>query len=251
MTIDGYCHCGQSKHRPFEDVLQVMECADVERAVLCQHLGQYDNSYLVDAINRSNGRVTGVCLVDPSQADKIAELRRLHASGCFRGVRLLADWLSTGETLYAEAVRLGMTLVVYAPEGIRTTVSSVASFAEHNPAARIVISHLGNPRVVGDHLVAEEKLLDLSSLPGVYVLLSGLSQFCAYPYEPLHDLVRTVVQRFGKERVLWGSNFPVCGDEAAYLRDLFQVRCGFDFDPEEVRWVTGKTAERLWFEASY
>jgi hypothetical protein len=36
--IDGYAHCGLSKYRPVEDVLDVMRSAGVDRAVLCQPL---------------------------------------------------------------------------------------------------------------------------------------------------------------------------------------------------------------------
>ncbi len=42
--IDGYTPCGLSKYEPIEKVRKVMAGAGVQRAVLAQHLGEYDNT---------------------------------------------------------------------------------------------------------------------------------------------------------------------------------------------------------------
>ena len=57
MTIDGYCHCGISKYQPVDVVLRVMNKHAVDRAVLCQHLGEYDNSYLAEVVKDSSGTI--------------------------------------------------------------------------------------------------------------------------------------------------------------------------------------------------
>ena len=46
MIIDSYTHCGISKYLPIEDVSATMDRAGVHRAVLAQHLGEFDNSYI-------------------------------------------------------------------------------------------------------------------------------------------------------------------------------------------------------------
>ena len=53
--IDAYVHCGQSKYEPVESVLATMSVANVDRAVLIQHLEEYDNSYLRDAFMKDIG----------------------------------------------------------------------------------------------------------------------------------------------------------------------------------------------------
>src|ERR1051325_6796525 len=147
MIIDGYCHCGLSKYLPVDDVLHVMDRAKVDRAVLCQHLGEYDNGYLARVVAQYPDRFTGVCLVDPTQGAAVAELHRWHAMGCFHGVRLLTEWLASYEENYAEAARLGWIFVLYAPDGIASAIQPIQRFASRHPAARLVITHLGNPRV--------------------------------------------------------------------------------------------------------
>jgi predicted TIM-barrel fold metal-dependent hydrolase len=99
QLIDGYTHCGLSKYRPVEDVLAAMQSAGVTRAVLCQHLREYDNEYLAHVVASSPATFAAVCLVDPTSPTAAADLQKWHATGRFRGVRLLAQWLSDYQPL--------------------------------------------------------------------------------------------------------------------------------------------------------
>lgn len=245
--IDGYSHCGLSKYRPVEDVLAVMRTAGVDRAVLCQHLGEYDNEYLAQVVATYPATFAAICLVDPASPSAAADLEKWHATGRFRGVRLLAQWLSDYQPLWARAVDLGLTLVLYAPQGVAVAAPVIARFLAAHPTARLVVTHLGNPQLREGRLVDAE-LLRLSAVPGVFVQLSGLSQFCEYPHTELRDFIRAMIREFGAPRIYWGSNYPVCGDEAAYRRDLHQVTSGeWDLTPEQIEWITSRTAEEVWF----
>jgi L-fuconolactonase len=245
--IDGYSHCGLSKYRPVEEVLAVMHSAGVDRAVLCQHLGEYDNRYLAEVVAANPATFAAICLVDPTSPSAAADLERWHGTGRFRGVRLLADWLHDYESLWGRAVELDLTLVLYAPQGVAVAAPTIARFLQKHPSARLVITHLGNPQLRDGHLV-ETELLRLATLPGVFVQLSGLSQFCQYPHAEVHDFIRAIIREFGAPRVYWGSNFPVCGGEAEYRRDLLQITSGeWGLTAEQVQWITTGTAEKIWF----
>lgn len=245
--IDGYTHCGLSKYRPIADVLAVMRSTGVDRAVLCQHLGEYDNAYLAEVVASHPATFAAVCLVDPTSPSAAADLQKWHSSGRFRGVRLLAQWLSDYETLWTRAVELDLTLVLYAPQGMKDAAPAIARFAEAHPSSPVVITHLGNPQLSNGRLVDSE-LLRLAAHKQVYVQLSGLSQFCEYPHLELRDFIREVIQEFGASRIYWGSNYPVCGDAAAYRRDLLLVTSGeWNLTPEQIHWITSRTAEQLWF----
>ena len=50
VIVDGYSHCGILKYQPVEVVLDTTAQAGVDRAVLCQHLGEYENSYLSQVV---------------------------------------------------------------------------------------------------------------------------------------------------------------------------------------------------------
>ena len=248
-VIDGYSHCGISKYRPVEDVLDTMHAAGVDRAVLCQHLGEYDNGYLASVVAEHPDRFSAVCLVDPASPDWRRELRGVNAGGSFRGLRIVADTLHENFTLGAEALSLGLTLVVFAPDGVAPVLSPIRRLLAERADGTIVITHLGSPRIENDQMTAGWELLELAAEPGVFVTLSGQSMFCEYPYAELDDFVAKVIHSFGATRLMWGSNYPVCGTADEYRRDLALVTSGaWDLGPAEVAQITGETARRLWFE---
>lgn len=249
MIIDAYAHCGISKFLPLENVLAVTDQANVSRAVLCQHLGEYDNTYLADVVGRYPKRFAAVCLVDPDGPEAIQELGRWQATGRFRGLRIVAQTLESNQSLCVEAIRLGLNLVIYCPGGIVPALPALRRLLEQRSDGTIVISHLGDPQMEEDRLVSGRQLLELASEPSIYVQLSGLSMFCEHPYAPLDDLVSEVIRSFGPRRILWGSNFPVCGDAEAYIRDLQMVLDGsWSLQDEEIEWITRRTAASIWFD---
>src|SRR5215472_15919032 len=141
MLIDAYAHCGISKYLPLPDVLAVMEKAGVDRTVLCQHLGEYDNRYLADAVAQNRDRFAAVCLVDPDQPTAIEELRKWNATSRFRGLRVVGEWLKRNPRLCLEAMDLGMNLVVFTPEGIAGTMPDILNLVRQRPNANIILSH--------------------------------------------------------------------------------------------------------------
>jgi predicted TIM-barrel fold metal-dependent hydrolase len=44
--------------------------------------------------------------------------------------------------------------------------------------------------------------------------------FCPYPHTLLYPLLAEASERFGTSRLVWGSNYPVVGDEQDYASDL-------------------------------
>jgi L-fuconolactonase len=249
VTVDAYAHCGREKYLPVEALEAVMSEGGVECAVLCQHLGQFDNSYIASLLESRPGRFAGVALVD-HRADRwgesVAEVGRLG----FRGLRITSDALRERPMLPHAAASAGLTLVVYAPEGVGAIAESLRALALAHPRAAFVISHLGNPMVEDGVLRYGDELVDLADLPNVKVLVSGLAMFCPFPYTPLDHLVTEVVEAFGPERVMWGSNFPVCGAAVVdYLRELYLVRSAerWEISAEAAAAMSDTTARRLWF----
>jgi len=248
VIIDGYSHCGILKYQPVEVVLDVMTKIGVDRALLCQHLAEYDNSYLAQVVRNHPERFAAVFLVNPADANAVEKLRYWNDTEQFRGVRLLAEWMEPYFPLWKEAVQLGLRLVLYAPDGIAEVVPTIRRLLRECPGGRVVISHLGNPKLVHGELVAGSELFQLDQEAGVFVLISGLSMFCAYPYPELKEFVSEVIHRFGPDRLIWGSNFPVCGDQNAYRRDLTQLRSGeWGANSDEIQTIAGGTAKKLWF----
>ncbi len=245
--IDAYCHCGVSKYLPVTNVLKVMESAGVDRAVLVQHMGELDNTYLSEVITEYPDRFAGVGLVDPL-ADWQSALTSLLDSGCFQGLRIVTDTISSQSELCATALDLGLVLIVYVDKSMSSAVGPIQRLVAGRKSATVVLSHLGAPRFEQGHLAGGWEVLELATEPSVYVTLSGQSMYCTYPYLPLDEFVAELIQSFGADRIMWGSNFPVCGDAAIYQRDLALLRPGaWGLTSSEIDQILNTTAEFVWF----
>lgn len=247
--IDGYTHCGLSKYEPIERVREVMESAGVARAVLVQHLGEFDNGYLARIAGADSERFAAVCLVDHTRTDCIETLRRWAATGSIRGVRLTTEVLTARPELFAAAAELDLVVVLYAPDGIVASAKHVRASLEQRPQTRLVITHLGNPKPTdGPGFNAYDEVFALARFPNVYFQLSGMKMFCPWPHRELYPLIDKAAEHFGTSRLYWGSNYPVVGDAGDYHRDLDLLLGGLLPLPREaIADVAGGNALRLWF----
>ena len=248
-TVDAYTHCGLSKYTPIEDVRRTMEAADVERAVLAQHMGEFDNTYIGSVCAADPQRLAGVCRVDHTSDQSVRKLRACRDAG-FKGVRYPSDVLRDAPHLFDEAADLGLILVLFFPDGIAGCVDDLRAFLKRCSGARAVITHLATPDLAVDpNLDGCRRQLELAEFESVHVQVSGMKMFSDYPHEPLHGLVAEVAESFGTSRLLWGSNYPVVGDVEDYRRDLqLLLDGGLPVPREAIPAIAGGNAVRLWFQ---
>ena len=73
----------------------------------------------------------------------------------------------------------------------------------------------------------------------------------SYPHEPLYPLLAEAAARFGGARLLWGSNYPVVGDEQDYRNDLqLLLDEKLPFPDTDIPAIAGGNARSLWFGTS-
>lgn len=80
-----------------------------------------------------------------------------------------------------------------------------ARLAHAVPEARLVLDHLGNPTTADDEWRAGMQAL--AECPNVFVKLSGTAHLAT---DDLRALVDVALELFGSERLLFGSDWPVC-----------------------------------------
>jgi L-fuconolactonase len=247
--IDAYAHCGLSKYEPIEKVRETMAAAGVSRAVLVQHLGEFDNSYIASVVASDPEHFAGVLLVDHRAENMADTLGQSVASGHFRGLRLTAEALLASPGLFALAGDLGLAVVLYAPQGVRPILRQLQKELQSAPFTRLVITHLGTPTLDGSKLdESSNAVLELSRFANVYLQLSGMKMFCPYPHEPLYPLIDQALAAFGAKRILWGSNYPVVGTQDDYAADLRLLLDGrLPIPREAIAQIAGENARRLWF----
>ena len=106
MIIDSHTHAGTSWFEPVETLIHQMDANGVQKAVLIQHGGMYDNSYLLDCAARHNGRFSVVGMVDEASPTAPDELAGWAERGV-TGVRLTP---SSPESLWKAASEIGLTV---------------------------------------------------------------------------------------------------------------------------------------------
>jgi L-fuconolactonase len=95
-------------------------------------------------------------------------------------------------------------------------------FVDKHPNQVFVVDHLAKPRV-RFHAVSPwaENLRELSKRPNVYCKISGLATEAdhkKWTEQQLDVYIETVLSAFGPERVMFGSDWPVCLLAISYRR---------------------------------
>jgi L-fuconolactonase len=249
-VVDGYCHCGQRKYLPIERVDRIMKRHGVSRAVLVQHLGEYDNSYITDIVRQEPARFAGAFLVDPDGEKVAEELQRWGEGPTFRGVRMPVSTFATRPMIWHQAAELRLNLIVYVDAALAPLAQSLDEFARAHPQSPIVISHLG---ILDRESAADSKdcgtILALAARPNIFLLVSGMHMFAPPDYAQLESRIRKLSAAFGRHRILYGSNFPVMEEESVYAREIELIATGRLGIPVEWRVaVLAENARRLWFD---
>jgi L-fuconolactonase len=141
---------------------------------------------------------------------------------------------------------LAYDILVYArqlPEAI--------DFAAAFPAGRFVLDHLGKPEIRAGAFDAWRRNLDrLAALPNVYAKLSGLvTEADPGRWTPasLGAYIHAALDAFGADRLMAGSDWPVCTVAGSYRDVMDVVAAAIDGrTAAEREAVLGGTARRFW-----
>jgi predicted TIM-barrel fold metal-dependent hydrolase len=227
-------------------LLAAMDDAAVDQAVLVQFVGGYgyDCTYAADAVAAGNGRLRLCVAVDMYGADPAADLRALATSASPQVVRVFgvgADdpvWLTDGRAaaVWAAAAETGIGIVATLWD---RDLHHLRPLVEAHPTVTVAIDHCGFVDFSGD----VSPLLDLADLPAVHVKVSS------HVLGPLEDpavAVDLLADRFGADRLVWGSDYPQTEGTYAGMVELAR-RAARNLDEGEREDFLGGTARRLWF----
>jgi predicted TIM-barrel fold metal-dependent hydrolase len=234
---------------------QVLTEHQVERAVLVQPVypGE-DNSLVADAAARDPEVFAAVCVVDPRKPDAAERLAYWVTDRGCRGLRLrpkvAGEERCFGDAstfpLWQEAERLEIAVNLLCNF---EHLLAAAQLAERFADVPIIIDHLAHPRLptTAGRLAP---LLRLAQFPRVYVKATGYYYFSAeaYPYRDCLDVVRAVYDRFGADRLLWGSDFPHVTQRMGYTAALAMIAEQFTWlSADERQRILGQNALRLYW----
>jgi L-fuconolactonase len=230
-------------------LLSTFDQAGVARGVVVQpSVHGSDHAYLLGALDGADGLLAGVCLAEPEDPGWLEVLESLASSRRIRGVRMPLirapeGWLDrAGDPIFELARRAGWVVGPFLrPEQL----AGLRPFLERFPDVPVVIDHLARIDVLGDRRAdGLAELCTLAAYPQVAVKASALPAVSAGL-----DEIRTVLEGYGPERVLWGSDYPPTLQHGPYGDGLRMLRVALrDEPPETVAAVLGGNAARLYLD---
>jgi L-fuconolactonase len=200
----------------------------VARTVLVQSQEDArDTDWLLD-LAEADDTVAGVVgWADLGAPDAAARIAALAAKPKLKALRpmvqdKLADWYDDPvlETAFAAMVEHGLRLdaLVRVPH-----LAALDRLAERFPQLAIVIDHAAKPHIDAEDGYAEwhAAIAPLAARPNVFCKLSGLLTECgSAPAEAIGPYVGAILELFGPERTMWGSDWPVLELAAGYCEWL-------------------------------
>ena len=130
-------------------------------------------------------------------------------------------------------------------------LDQIGTIAATHPKLKLVIDHCAgvpNATTPRESFVHLPRLLELARLPNVYVKLSGLPSHSEKPspYPDLDPIVHRVVDAFGANRCMFGSDVTRFHGEKllSEIVDQFRVGCPF-LTREQREEILGLTAARV------
>lgn len=240
LIVDSHCHVSPCWYEPVESLADQMDRNGVDKAVLIQMQGQYDNDYQFECERGYPGRFASVVLVDTSEPDAPRRLEGLAALGA-KGVRLRPD---DPLTVWQAAADLGLVVsCLGSPPAFASP--AFADVLDSFPRLPVIIEHLGGI-TAWDELSTEavrDAVLALSRFPNAYMKIHGLGEFCRrkvpvaspFPFDPAGlPLLHRACDAFAG-RVMWGSDFPPVSSREGYANALHFPMSELESRPQSER----------------
>ncbi|WP_326613652.1 amidohydrolase family protein [Streptomyces scopuliridis] len=234
--------------------------AGVSATVLVQTIGVPEETPEFLAAADGSDLVAGVVgwtdLTAPGVADTLAALRELPGGDRLVGIRHQVQGEPDPEWLLRPDVRRGLAAVaaaglVYDLVILEHQLPAATKAAELLPGLTFVLDHLGKPPIAGGATEPWAGLVrELAARPNTVCKLSGMvteAAWDSWTAEGLRPYADTVLDAFGPERLMFGSDWPVCRLAATYGEVLDAARTVTDGLSEDERdAVFRDTARRVY-----
>ncbi|MFB6075502.1 MAG: amidohydrolase [Haloarculaceae archaeon] len=247
-----------------ERLLADMDAAGVDESIVVGYpiYDWTDNDYTVSAAE-ANDRLYGVAMIDQFAEDADETLRSVMSHDGMLGFRLGAvcpydemwerfdydqTWLreAIAEAEFWEAaVETDAVVQIMAHT---SQLDQALELVEAYPELRYTFDHFAHADAEDDPATSFAGFEPLSEYDNVTVKLSEIAHTSneAYPYEDAFDHVRWLLDAFGRERVLWGSDFPNVSHPEFGGMTYGETRSWLDHVPflsdADRRWLTDAAA---------
>ncbi|KUM79213.1 amidohydrolase family protein [Streptomyces curacoi] len=211
------------------DLAPEARAAGVDRTVLVQTITAAEETPEFLALAAEQELIAAVVgwtdLTRPDVAEELARLRELPGGPYLKGIRHQVQGEPDPEWLLRADVRGGLAAVaeaglVYDLVVLPHQLPACVKAAADHPGLTFVLDHLGKPPIASGALEPwETAVRSLAALSNTVCKLSGMvteADLASWGVDDLRPYADVVLDAFGPDRLMFGSDWPVCTLAASY-----------------------------------
>ncbi len=244
MRIDAHHHVWQSPgawadpfpvlQKPYSYELLTLALAEagIDETVVVQSEDSVEETAALLKLAAREPRVLGVIGWTPPDSLDLEALKGLPGGEFLKGIRWNLQVEPDPDYLYRPEVRAALAEIgrhdllfdlVVRPHQLSAVLDAVRAV----PGTRFVLDHAGKPDLTGELSPEWSRLIgELAARPNLAVKLSGLVTEADWDHwtpDDLRPAVDVLLNEFGPERTMFGSDWPVCLLAAGYDEVLDSV----------------------------
>lgn len=246
--------------RPYgpSDLAPALARHQIARSVMVQAAATVqETEYMLGLADATPSVAAVVGWVDFDRPEDRSHLERLARHPKFRGVRPMIQDIPDDDWMLRDAVQWGYRALIdldlsFDALGFPRHLSQFHALLTRYPVLRVVIDHCMKPQIRTHSPESFRHWADgmraLAEDTGAFCKLSGLvTEADGWTLDALRPYVAHVLNVFGPDRVMWGSDWPVCQLAASYDDWMGAAEALTDhLSPEARAAVFGGTAVRFY-----
>jgi predicted TIM-barrel fold metal-dependent hydrolase len=232
----------------------VVDIVPPEIRQLANGLTRYDYGFVEDAMSRFPGRFAYMARVDPDDRemdDVMAQIAATPGAVCVRTVDVNRLEAGGDVAMLTGAGRHGVPVMIYPAQHLE----ALSRYARRFDDVLFIIDHCGLAvqEAFGGRPFPEppafyiDALMQYVPFPNVAVKWSHAPRLTreAYPYRDVTEQLLRMIDAFGVDRLMWGSDYTVSRDHHTYAEALFYLRDSDRLSEGDKESLFGGTIRRL------
>jgi len=209
-----------------EHLAPLLADAGVTRTVLVQAApSEAETGFLLELARDADFIAGVVGWVDLDAADAPARIEKLAADAKLVGLRPMLQDLPDDDWIRRPALRPALQAMAGAGLAFDALVKprhlpALRRFLDAWPQLRVVVDHGAKPDIAAGALSPwSDEIRGLARESGAFCKLSGLATEAGphWATETLQPFADVLVEAFGPDRLMWGSDWPVVNEAGGYL----------------------------------
>jgi predicted TIM-barrel fold metal-dependent hydrolase len=211
----------------------------------------------VEALSRQPGSLLKGAIVScrPEETGFAAWLEKVRANPFVKGFRrvlhVVPDDVSEGNLFRENVKRIAGSGLTFDLCMFPRQTRQARALVDCAPDVQFVLDHCGNPDIrAGAGQLWRDHITEMARRPNVVAKISGVVAYAdaaSWTVETLRPYVEHTIESFGWDRVVWGSDWPVCtlgGGLLAWVAATHALLAGAS-DTERQKLLSAN-AHRLW-----